>query len=229
MYGARVMVDLSSTGRMTQLSSTVVPSVSPASGTLISAATAELLAHEHALSLGGAWTDAEVIVEESEDVVVNRLEHAAIDDERRAWRFVLTTAAGDGHREVLIDRITNTVIASIDMVAYFDPEVRVAIIQGEIGGETSYRDAGVGVDAGAPPSGCPANSVWCAAPGFEASCPPPTSVLPDGGSPLESTRTNRSPQSARRFSSSKTTVSTRRSGWTRTTSVSKSGSARRPA
>ena len=119
VYGAEAHVVLNSAGRMTRIDSTVVPAVVPATGTLISSATALATATAHVQSLGGDWLTNPIVNATTEEVVLNRLESSSIDDERRVWRFVLS-AGLMVRREVLVDRISNTVAVSLDLAKYLD-------------------------------------------------------------------------------------------------------------
>ncbi len=132
VYGAVAIVDLDAKGKLTEFAATTVPKLSPGSGTLISSATALATAQSSLVSLGPPWKGATISALETEDVVVAQKVLGGPDLDRRAWRFLLVGVGRTGAvREVLVDRVTNTVLSSEDQVRYFD--VQVVPAAGSIG------------------------------------------------------------------------------------------------
>jgi hypothetical protein len=138
VYHATLSMDLSATGRLTRFDAAIVPSVQPASGNLVSSAAALPFAVQHLTAKGAPWTLGPVTTLETEAVIVHRLEFGGPDDARHAWRFLMTVPGyASAFREVLVDRITKSVIASVDQVQYLNANDDIFRSSGRIGIDAS--------------------------------------------------------------------------------------------
>jgi hypothetical protein len=134
VYGAVAIIDLDANGKLTEFDATTVPKLSPGTGTLVSASTALATAQSSLVSMGSPWKGVTISAVETEDVVVAQKILGGPDVDRRAWRFLLVGVGRTGAvREVLVDRVTNTVLSSDDQVRYFD--IQVVDAGGSIGAD----------------------------------------------------------------------------------------------
>ncbi|MCC7542199.1 MAG: hypothetical protein IT379_38630 [Deltaproteobacteria bacterium] len=161
VHDANVAFDLDESGRLTRLDASLVPRATPPQGRQIGRGVAVRIAIDDLRARGDSlWSGVVPTLDQIDEVVVDLRRWRNEDRDRRAWRIRLVPrrGRGAGAREVLVDQLDGTVIASIERSHLLGGEDVVRRAVGTIGGAVSegpelWRGDLACPSADAPPTG----------------------------------------------------------------------------